>query len=102
VTQTDPIIITQTGSLAVVPGQASESILASPDAARMIVETLADSMSGLHRISGRWVQINAKVDNDLVISADLQEVRFGDDDCAVRMILSLTTPVPISPVEPAA
>lgn len=99
-TQTDPIIITQTGSLAVVePAQSNdEGVLTSPETAQMIVEYLAENMTGLHKITGRWVQIRAKV-IDGHITVDLQRVRFGDDDCAVRMMLSPTVPVSISPVE---
>jgi hypothetical protein len=103
VTQTDPIIVTQTGSLAVVGTDQSsnEGVLASPETAAMIVEYLAENMTGLHRITGRWVQIRAKV-VDGHIAVDLQRVRFDADDCAVRMMLSPTVPVSIPPVEPAA
>lgn len=91
----DPVVVSQTGTLQVV--DSDQGVLSNPDTARAIVEYFAECLSGVHRIAGKFVRINAKVGDDGHLTADLQRVRFGDDDCAVRMVLVASPPVPITP-----
>ena len=93
-TAADPLVVTDTGTLAVAePG----GVLTIPDTTRTVTEYIASHLTGLHRIAGRFVYLTATVGDDGHLTCDLQRVRFGGDDSAVRMVLIAAPLVEIPP-----
>jgi len=93
-TAVDPVVVSDTGTLVVAePG----GVLTIPDTTRTVTEYIASHLTGLHRIAGRFVYITATVGDDGHLTADLQRVRFGDEDTAVRMVLIAAPLVEIPP-----
>lgn len=95
-TTADPLVVTDTGTLVVAD---SGGVLTIPDTARTVTEYIAAHLTGLHRIAGRFIYVTATVGDDGHLTADLQRVRFGDDDSAVRMVLISAPLVEIPPSE---
>lgn len=92
-------------------GEADINAAAVADLKRVITKHIADTLTGTPRINGHFIKITTVVHDDWsvsadlttadagIIAADLTRWRFGGDDCAVRITLTVGDPVAIPPAD---
>jgi hypothetical protein len=66
---------------------------------QLIATLIADSVTGTHRINGKFVRAKATVTRG-IITLTIQQVEFDTDDKAVQVVLQLTPPATITPTTP--
>lgn len=64
---------------------------------RCVAELVTRILCGLHRLDGHFVRMNATLGDDGYIAVDVTRVHFNGEDTAMRVLLHLTTPVPVTP-----
>lgn len=75
---------------AVIPG-AVGSLLSVQSVARLVASTL----SGLHRINGQFIQVNAAVGDDGYIDVNVTGVDFTAENPTIRVLLYPTAAEPV-------
>jgi len=63
---------------------------------RCVAELVTQTLCGLHRLDGHFVRVNATLDDDGYVAVDVTRVSFDGADTAMRVLLHLTTPVPVT------
>jgi hypothetical protein len=87
--------VTTTDPVTVIPAAAPDFIHADVGA---LNRYLAEYITGLHRINGRFVYITAIAD-DNAVTVDVTRRRFDDHDNAARITWAVTGPETIEPAE---
>jgi hypothetical protein len=63
---------------------------------RCVAELVTQTLCGLHRLDGHFVRVNATLDDDGYVAVDVTRVSFDGADTTMRVLLHLTTPVPVT------
>lgn len=63
---------------------------------RRVAELVTHILCGLHRLGGHFVRINASLGDDGYVAVDVTQVSFDGADTTMRVLLHLTTPVPVT------
>lgn len=61
-----------------------------------VARLLAEAASGLHRLNGDFVRVNASLGDDGYIDVEVTRVDFAGEDSTERVLLYPTAPVPIA------
>ena len=64
---------------------------------RRVAELVTHTLCGLHRLDGHFVRMNATLGDDGYVAVDVTCVHFSGEDTTMRVLLHLTTPVPVTP-----
>lgn len=62
-----------------------------------ITQHVAETLAGIHKINGHFIKIDPTVKTDNEITLELTRRRFGGDDCAVRVTLTINDPQDTTP-----
>ncbi len=81
------------------PSQASGSHAAADSGLgiRSVAELVVTTLSGLHRLHGEFVRVNATLGDDGYIDVEVTRMFFDREDATVRVLLYPTAPEPVSP-----
>ncbi len=63
---------------------------------RSVAELVTRTLCGLHRLDGDFVRMNATLGDDGYVAVDVTRVYFHGEDTTMRVLLHLTTPVPVT------
>lgn len=64
---------------------------------RCVAELVTRTLCGLHRLDGYFVRMNATLGDDGYVAVDVTRVYFAGEDTTMRVLLHLTTPLPVTP-----
>jgi hypothetical protein len=67
---------------------------------RCVAELVTQTLCGLHRLDGHFVRVNATLGDDGYVAVDVTRVSFDGADSTMRVLLHLTTPVPVTSQPP--
>jgi hypothetical protein len=62
-----------------------------------IARLVANTLSGMHRVNGQFIQVNATVGDDGYINVDVTQIDFTADHPTVRVLLYPTAAEPGPP-----
>jgi hypothetical protein len=63
---------------------------------RCVAELVTRALCGLHKLDGYFVRMNATLGDDGYVAVEVTRVYFEGEDTAMRVLLHLTTPVPVT------
>jgi hypothetical protein len=63
---------------------------------RGVAELVTRTLCGLHKLDGHFVRMNATLGDDGYVAVDVTRVHFNHEDTTMRVLLHLTTPVPVT------
>ena len=64
-----------------------------------ITQYIADTLTGIPQINGHFIKIDPTVKTDDEVILVLTRRRFGGDDCAVRVTLTISDPQDTTPAD---
>ena len=64
-----------------------------------ITQHIAETLTGIPQINGHFIKITTDINNDNEITLELTRRRFGGDDCAVRVTLTISDPQDTTPAD---
>lgn len=62
-----------------------------------ITQYIAETLTGIPQINGHFIKITTDLNKEDQITLELTRRRFGGDDCAVRVTLTVSDPQDIPP-----
>jgi hypothetical protein len=83
------------------PTAAPEALIPSatgnPLSVQSVARFVAGTLSGLHRVNGQFVQVNAAVGDDGYIDVNVTGVDFTAENATIRVLLYPTAAEPVAP-----
>lgn len=79
--------------------EADINAAAIADLKRAITQDFADTLTGYHKINGHFIKTTTDINEEGEVTVEMTRRRFGGDDCATQITLTVSDPVTIPPAD---